>query len=113
VPGGDTTLGTPLELAICSTAATQTFSFTNGQISYTSPGNVTRCLNVLGGSATSGNIGLWDCGAFFNEQFTIRGPVTSMGQCVEMSGGIPYEGVPIGVAPCVSGAPRQIWEYYW
>lgn len=113
VPGGSTALGTELQLATCSTSATQTFTFTNGHINFSN-----RCFNVLGGTTANGNrIALWDgCGSvppLHNEQFTIRGPVTGLGQCVELAGGVPFDGVGIGVAPCVSGAARQTWEYYW
>ncbi len=112
VPGGSTALGTELELANCSTSSNQRFGYTRGLITFS-----TRCFNVLGGTTANGSrIGLWNgCAAsppLHNAQFTIRGPVHALTQCVEMSGGVPFDGVPIGVAPC-TGAARQTWEYYW
>ena len=114
VPGGSTALGTELQLATCSGFASQAFTYANGHILF----NSSRCLHVLGGTtATGSRIGLWDgCMSvppMHSAQFTTRGPVTAMGQCVEMSGTVPFDGIPIGVAPCVSNVARQTWEYTW
>ena len=111
VPSGSTALGTQITLTTCGNSY-QTFSYSNGHINYS---NV--CLNVLGGTTANGNaIGLWNgCTAsptYVNEQFTIRGPITGMGQCVDMQNGVPYDGVPIGVYPC-NGTAAQTWEYFW
>jgi hypothetical protein len=71
---------------------------------------------VLGNTTANGNgIGLWDGCTYSppypNDQYTIKGPITSMGQCVTMDG-TPYNGVPVGVSPC-NGTSNQSWEYYW
>jgi hypothetical protein len=110
VPNGSTSLGTRVQLATCGSSY-QTYGFANSYINYS---NV--CLNVLGGTTANGNgIGLWNgCGyspAYANEQFTIKGPITSLGQCVTMNGS-PYDGVPVGVSSCNSST-SQAWEYYW
>jgi hypothetical protein len=112
VPGGSTTLGTELTLATCSTSTNQIFGFSNGFINFSN-----RCFNVLGGTTASGNrLALWDgCTVsppLHNEQFTIRGPITGLGQCIDIVGGVPSDGVGIGVSPC-TGAARQTWEYFW
>jgi hypothetical protein len=113
VQGGSTALGTPLLLANCG-GANQSFTYSDAHIGF---GN--RCFNVSGGTTTVGNqLGLWDgCNtspAQQNEQFTIMGQVTSLGQCVNMAGGVPYDGVPISMYPCQGGgATNEIWERYW
>lgn len=110
IPGGTASLGTRPELATCG-GSYQTFGFSNGYITYSN-----LCFNVFGNTTTSGNgIGLWNgCSyspPYSNEQFTIKGPITAMGQCVTMNGS-PYDGVPTGVSYC-NGSSSQTWEYYW
>lgn len=112
IPGGNTALGTLPKLATCNSGANQTFTFSASDIRFSN-----RCFAVLGGVTTPGaGVALWD-GCDVNpplphEQFTIRGQVKSLGQCVDMSGQAGFDGVPIGVAPC-SAAQSQIWEYFW
>lgn len=113
VPGGGTGLGTLLSLGTCG-LANQNFTYSQAQIGFSN-----RCFNVLGGTTTVGNrIGLWD-GCFANpplqnSTFTISGQVTSLSQCVNMAGGVPFDGVQIGVFPCQGGsAQNEIWERFW
>lgn len=111
VPNGSVSLGNRITLQSCGSSY-QSFGFTNGNINYGS-----MCMNVLGGTTANGNgIGLWDgCGytpRYPNEQFTIRGPITAMGQCVDMNNSSALEGVGIGVYTC-NGTGAQIWEYFW
>jgi len=113
VQGGSTALGTPLLLASCG-GANQSFTYSAAHIGFSD-----RCFNVGGGTTTVGNtLALWDgCTTNppqQNEQFTISGQVTSLGQCVNMAGGVPYDGVPISMYPCQGGgATNEIWERYW
>jgi len=111
--GGSTALGTQLLLANCG-GANQSFSYSDAHIGFGD-----KCFNVSGGTTTVGNqLVLWDgcttSPAQQNEQFTITGQITSLGQCVNMAGGVPYNGVPIGMYPCQGGgATNEIWERYW
>jgi hypothetical protein len=115
VPNGSQEYGNELKLYTCNSGGDgninyQHFQFDRGHIVYGD-----KCFNVLGGTTANGaRIGLWDgCyGGYVNELFTLRGPITVMGQCVDMSGGSPYDGVPIGVSPC-TGSASQVWEYYF
>mgnify|MGYP003575313221 CR=1 FL=1 len=118
VPNSQTALGTELILFPCQAtpAPNETFVFSNG---YISPSfDTSKCLNVLGGTtAPLSKVGLWNgCGAVpapHNSQFTIRGPIKTMGQCVDMLGGVPFDGVGIGAFPCTPGAPNEVWEYFF
>lgn len=111
VQSGGSAFGAPLVLANCGEQY-QSFIYTNAEIRFG-----LFCVNVSGGTTTVGNqLGLWDgCGSHLpNEQFTITGQITSLGQCVNMSGGVPYNGVPISMYPCQGGgAANEIWERYW
>ena len=111
VPNGDTTLGTELQLATCSTSANQIFPL---EVSHILFGSTPLCWNVLGGHTTNGSrIGLYnECvTGHQNEVFTARGQIRGLGQCVDMNGP-PADGVPLAMKPC-STAVTQTWEYYW
>jgi Ricin-type beta-trefoil lectin domain len=117
VPGGSNALGTLPTLATCgaSPGPNETFVFgaNTGTIRFSD-----KCLNVFGGTTTVGNpVGLWngcnDVPTPFNEHFTIAGPIHNFSQCVDMFGGVPFDGVQVGMFPCVAGAPNENWEFFW
>jgi len=43
-----------------------------------------------------------------NGQFSVSGPVTSLGQCLDSS-----NTSQVSVSPCSSGSASQTWEYYF
>lgn len=113
VPGGSTLLGTQLELQPCG-GSFNTFGYASSHITFSG-----RCFNVLGGTTANGNrIGLWS-GCFatpplHNSQFTIRGQVTALGQCLDTNTASHSVGASVGVKPCGAfGSSTQTWEYYW
>jgi hypothetical protein len=117
VPNDNTNLGTRLILWPCNAtgpAPNETFVYSKGAINYKD-----KCFDVLGGTTTTGNkIGLWDgCGAVplaWDKQFSIRGRVKVMGQCLNIQGAINREAQPIGAYPCASSmAINEDWEYFW
>jgi hypothetical protein len=113
IPNGSTALGTKPTLQTCSSGASnQVYVYSEERIRFGD-----KCMNVATGTAADGNpIVLWDgCDyvpRYPNTQFTIRGPIKAMGQCLTMQGGIAYDGVALGVEPC-STAATQVWEYAW
>jgi len=117
VPSG-AGMGTHLVMGICSSPSqsNERYLFNTGGtiVPDTAP---SLCMNVLGGTTTPGNfIGLWDQCLFnipHGSQFTVQGTIQSLGQCVDMLGGVPFDGVGIGVFPCAPGAPNEQWEAVW
>jgi Ricin-type beta-trefoil lectin domain len=113
VPNGSNALATEVVLATCSTASSQSFTFQDSLIRFSD-----KCFNVLGAANTFGNhVGLWNgCDTvphFANEQFTIKGPITALNQCVNMLGGQSFDGVTIGMFPCGGGLANETWERFW
>jgi hypothetical protein len=113
VPGGSTALGTRPTLQACdSSASNQVFVYSEDRIRFGD-----KCMNVYGGSAANGGaIVLWDgCDVvphYHNAQFTIRGQIKAMGQCLTMQNDVAADGALIGVEPC-SVTATQVWEYSW
>ncbi len=110
-------LGSDLVLGNCNSTPQSNERFSSpagGILQPFSPS--TLCLNVKGGTTSTGSrITLWDgCNDnVHNNKFTIRGPIKSLGQCVDMLGGVPTDNVGIGVYPCQTGAPNEQWDYVW
>jgi hypothetical protein len=73
------------------------------------------CMNVLGGQpAVGASLGFWDgCGSVeaYNSRFYASGAFKSFGQCLSTRTRFPYDDV--GVEPCVTGSPRQAWDYHF
>jgi len=114
--GGTPALGVRPSLATCPTTQQSTqLGFVNAEIRSQSP-NTGFCWNVLGGAATEGShIGWWDgCdGGLPNAQFYLTGPIQSLGQCVDMFGGVSFLGASIGMFQCTAGASNQEWDYHF
>jgi len=112
LPSETPTLGMRPSLQPCSLgSSTQTFTLAGGEVRMSD-----MCFNVFTGTTTEGNgIGMWDgCGwGNYNEAFYLTGPIRSMGQCMDMFGGVAVTGAQIGVYPCQSGAPNEEWDYHW
>ena len=115
VPNNNTANGTELILFPCSTGApyaNERFVFADSFIQYGS-----KVFNVRYGTMASGNrVILWDKSSTpnYNDQFSILGPLTALGQCVDTydTSSHAFEGVKIGVRPC-NGSNNQNWEYFW
>jgi hypothetical protein len=117
VPGGAATLGNPLTLEACripaSTPEKLGFSPRTGLVRFQN-----LCASVMGGKPTAGSaIALWDgCASapFLDHSlFHLSGPIKQQAQCLDLLGGRSYDGAPLGVYPCVAGAPNEEWEFYW
>jgi len=75
-----------------------------------------KCWNVRGNVTTPGtDVVLWDsCNPGYpNDRFYVSGVIKSLGQCLDMTGGVSKDGANIGVYPCVADAPNEQWDYYW
>ncbi|MBI1742161.1 ricin-type beta-trefoil lectin domain protein [Candidatus Acetothermia bacterium] len=117
VSGASTATGTPIVLYSCGSPPypNEVFSFTDaGEIAWGG-----KCFNVSGGYPIPGSpMVLYDCGLvdspYQNEQFHLTGQITSGGgQCLDMTGGVSFNGVAIEVYPCVAGARNEVWDYYF
>jgi hypothetical protein len=111
VPAGASALGTRVVLRSCASDSGQTVVLDNGKVKVG-----TRCWNVLGGTTAIGSeVGLWDgCGGEYpNERFYATGTIKSLGQCLDMFQGTSFNGVSLGVYPCVANAPNEQWDFHW
>jgi hypothetical protein len=113
--GSGQDLGSQIQLQDCSpNSESQQFIPKNGVLFV---GRTTdRCLNVLGGTdALNQRLGVWGgcMTPSVNEIFYLSGPMKSLGQCVDMLWGQSYDGVEIGMYPCMNAAANQEWDFYW
>lgn len=79
-----------------------------------------KCLDVNNYYPVVGEqVHIWDCAptgsTLQNELFHVRGQVKTgfyTNECLDMTGGVSDNGVPIESYPCVSGAANQQWDIY-
>src|SRR5690349_9919434 len=109
VPGSSTTNGTQVQLADCSGAGNQSWTYTSGKQLQVYG---SKCLDANGqGTGNGTQVIIWDCNGQANQQWNVNANGTITGQqsglCLDASGAGTANGTKIILWSCGGGANQQ------